>query len=494
MSVGVVAGIDSSTQSCTIELRDAGTGALIGRGSAPHPVTHPPVSEQPVRSWWGALVTALRLAVRDAGVSTADIDAVSVAAQCHGLVMLDASGHPLRDVKLWNDTTSAPQARALVDALGAPAWADAVGSVPTAAFTITKLAWVAEHEPHLLADLVTVLLPHDYLTWRLTGRAATDRSEASGTGYYAAHEARWREDLLTRFVSADVDWSAVLPDVLGPSEPAGEVTSGAAEALGLRTGVVVGAGAGDQHAGALGLGMVPGEVTYGLGTSGVVSTVSPRPVHDPTGWVDGVADAAGGYLPLVCTLNATKVTDTFARLLGVDHTELARLALAAPTDAPRPTLAAFLDGERSPDRPAATGLLGGLSTATTREGLALAAHEGVLLGLLRGHAAVRSAGAAADGAVVVAGGGARSVAYRQVLADLLGAPVYTRDAPEATARGACIQAAAVLAEVDVRTVRDAWTPSTTSTTDPRGPVPTVIREHYLRLAGDRSLEPLEGPA
>ncbi|WP_155859367.1 xylulokinase [Cellulomonas sp. KRMCY2] len=486
--MGVVAGIDSSTQSCTVELRDALTGVLIGQGRAPHPPTYPPISEQPAHAWWQALVVALGAAVSAAGISGREIDAVSVAAQCHGLVMLDASGELLRDVKLWNDTTSAPQATAMVELLGAATWADAVGSVPTAAFTITKLAWVAEREPHLLTRLAQVMLPHDYLTFRLTGRAVTDRSEASGTGYYAAHEGRWRYDLLDRLVSPDVDWPAVLPVVLEPGEPAGQVTRAAAEVLGLRPDVVVGPGAGDQHAGALGIGMAPGEVLYSLGTSGVVISVSPDPVHDPTGWVDGVADAAGGYLPLVCTLNATKVTDTIGRILGVDHTELARLALAAPVDEERPTLAAFLDGERSPDRPRATGLLGGLTTATTREGLALSAYEGVLLGLLRGHDAIRAAGATADGAVLVAGGGARSAAYRQVLADLLGAPVYTRDAPEATARGACIQAAAVLSRADIGTVRDSWTPPTTSTTIPRAAVPDAVRERYLALAEDRTFD------
>lgn len=480
--MGVVAGVDSSTQSCTVELRDADDGRLLGAGRSPHPATAPPVSEQDPEDWWSALRLALAAALDQAGLTADRIDAVSIAAQCHGLVLLDEADRVLRAAKLWNDTTSAPQAAAMVADLGASGWAQAVGSVPTAAFTITKLAWVAAHESALLDRARRVLLPHDWLTSRLTGEAVTDRSEASGTGYFAAHEDRYRTDLLERWVRSDRDWAPMLPRVAGPDEAVGRADTRAATALGLRRDVLVGAGAGDQHAGALGIGIGPGQVLYSLGTSGVVMTTSATPVHDGTGWVDGVADATGGWLPLMCSLNSTKVTDTVARLLGVDLPGLAALALAAERRPDRMVLAAYLDGERTPDRPDARGLLGGLRSDVTREELALAAHEGVILGLLRGHRAIRAAGAAADGEVVVAGGGARSAAYRQVLADALGRPVSTRDAPEATARGAAIQAAAVLAGAPVTTVRDSWAPATTTTTDPAAALPESVLDRYRALA------------
>lgn len=480
--MGVVAGVDSSTQSCTVELRDAQDGTLLGVGRAPHPATTPPVSEQTVDAWWSAFEHAFAAALADAGVASEDVRAISVAAQCHGLVALDADGRALRPVKLWNDTTSSPQASRMVAELGTARWADAVGSVPTAAFTITKLAWVAEHEPELLDRVATVLLPHDYLTWRLTGRAVTDRSEASGTGYYAAHEGRWLPELLTRFVSDRVEWQVVLPEVLGPDEPAGRAVTADARRLGLREDVVVGPGAGDQHAGALGIGLRPHQVLYSLGTSGVVMTTSPGSVHDHSGWVNGVADAAGGYLPLVCTLNCTKVTDFAARLLGVDLAELSRLALAAPSRDDRPVLVAFLDGERSPALADARGLLGGLRSDTTREEVARAAFEGVLLGLVRGQRAIEAAGPDVSGDVLVVGGGSRSPAYRQLLADLLGRPVHQRDVPEATARGACVQAAAVLHEASVVGVRDEWQPPDVGVNEPREPVSDAIRERYLDLA------------
>ncbi|WP_369133979.1 xylulokinase [Modestobacter sp. I12A-02662] len=474
--------MDSSTQSCTVELRDADDGRLLGTGRAPHPVTYPPRSEQHPSAWWEALRLALAAATDQARVPVTDIDAMSVAAQCHGLVALDAADEVIRPAKLWNDTTSADEARELVARLGAPAWVRSIGLTPTAALTISKLRWLARHEPENLRRLRSVMVPHDWLTSRLTGRRTTDRSDASGTGYYSAAESRWRTDLLEEFVSDEVDWAAALPDVLGPSEPSGTVTSAAAAELGLRPDVVVGPGGGDQHLGAVGLGLRTGDVTYSLGTSGVVLALSEAPVLDERGWVDGVADATGAYLPLVCTLNATKVTDTVARWLGVPVTELSELALQADRSGPRPVLVAYLDGERSPSLPGARGLLGGLTTSTTREQIALSAFEGVLLGLVRGEEALRACGVPVDGTVVVAGGGGRSPAYRQVLADLTGRPVHTVDAPEATARGACVQAAAVLSGADVRDVRDDWRPPVTSATEPsRTPVRSV-RDDYTDLA------------
>lgn len=479
----VVAGVDSSTQSCTVELRDADSGALIGSGRVAHPPTNPPQSEQDATRWWDALQRALAVAVADAGIDASEIRAISVAAQCHGLVMLGRDGRPLRSVKLWNDTTSAPQSLRLVEEMGVAGWVQAVGSVPAPAFTITKLAWMREHEPEHLKALAAVLVPHDYLTYRLTGSFVTDRSDASGTGYYASHEQRWRTDLLERFVDPAVDWAAVLPAVLGPNARAGTVTRSVASQLGLRDDVIVGAGAGDQHAGAAGLGMRDGEVAYSLGTSGVVMTHCANPVFDEAGYVNGVANISGGYLPLVCTLNSTKVTDTMARLLGVTLEDLAQLALATPDREGRPVFAAYLDGERSPSRPGARGILASLSNETTREELALAAFEGVLFGLVRGHERISALGGDAGGTVLAIGGGARSRAYRQVLADVLGTEVVVRDAQEATARGSAVQAAAVLAGRGVSEVQQAWAPPVVSSTEPRSASwARRARERYETLA------------
>lgn len=480
--MGIVLGIDSSTQSCTVEFRDADTGNLFASARTPHPQTHPPVSEQDPKAWWEALVQAVQTALKSGPVRAREVSAISVAAQGHGLVALDDKSNVIRPVKLWNDTTSAPNSAAMVERMGIETWAQLIGSVPTAAFTISKLAWLAEHEPANLARIRTVLLPADWVTYRMTGRAMTERSNASGTGYYSAANDQWLTDVLATFVSADVDWAASLPTVVEPALPAGDLTNEAAEQLGLPPGIPVGPGANDQAAAFLGLGMTAGDVLFSLGTSGVVMTSCPQPVHDTLGRFDGVSDAAGGFLPLGCTLNATKVTDTIARLLHVDWDQMATMALIAPDDPDRPVLAAFFDGERTPNRPNATGILAGLTNDTTRESLARAAYEGVLLGLIEAEHIIRSAGVETRGATVVAGGGARSVAYRQLLADLRNRPVIRLDAPEATARGAAVQAAAVLRQANVLDVARAWQPSVVDETFPRHAQAEAIRSRYQRLA------------
>lgn len=485
--MSIVAGVDSSTQSTKVVLRDSETGRVLGQGRAPHPVTSPPVSEQDPEAWWTAFTAALARAVSAAGVPASDIAAISVAAQCHGLVPIDAHDRVIRPAKLWNDTTSAPDAAELLGRLAPAEWARRTGSVPTAAFTITKLAWLRRNEPDHFAALRRVLLPHDWLNFRLTGRAATDRSEASGTGWFDSISGLYDQELLA-LIDPEIDWEPMLPRVLQPDEPAGTVVPEVARALGLRPGVVVGPGAGDQHASALGLGVASGDIVYSLGTSGVVFTVSDVRPADEAGIIDGVADAAGGHLPLVSTLNSAKVTDSMARLLGVDHAGLSALALSAPLDEDRPVFAAFLDGERKPNRPAARGVLYGLDSETSRESLALAAFEGVLFGLLRGQRALEAAGVPVDGDVLAVGGLASSEAATQVLANATGRPVAATAAPEAVAAGAAVQAAAVLHGSTVRTVRDAWRPERRIVAEPAAVASDSAFERYLRLSDWAGME------
>lgn len=481
--IDVVAGVDSSTQSCTVELRTLVAGDLVGTGRAPHPVTFPPVSEQHPDAWWQALVIAMREASEAASVAHAEgvrIIGISVGAQCHGLVALDSDDAVIRPAKLWNDTTSAPQSRALVEAYGTEWWMQEIGVVPSTALTITKLAWMQEHEPDAVARIARLCVPHDWLTYRLTGRHVTDRSDASGTGYFSADTMAWRTDILTPVI-AERDWTPLLPQVLEPDEAAGRVTAAAAAELGLDPSCIVGAGGGDQHLAAQGIGLAEGDIAYSLGTSGVVFATTSSPVKDPTGGIDGVANVTGGYLPLVCTLNATKVTDTIGRLLGVGHEELSRLALDAPLRPDRPVLAAYLDGERSPRLPWAQGMLSGITTGTTREQLALSAFEGVALGLVRGERMLRAQGIEVTGRTLLIGGGARARAYRQVIADLTGRPALTVDAPEGTARGAAIQASAVVRGVSVSAVTREWQPAQTSCTLPVDDRNDVWNR-YLRVA------------
>ena len=440
----VVLGVDSSTQSTKVEARALDSGALLAVGRAPHPPTSAPRSEQHPDRWWEAIVDA----IGQLGDVRRDVVAVSIGAQQHGLVVLDDDDAVIRPAKLWNDTTSAPEAAQLVADRGRGWWADRAGSVPVASFTVTKVAWMRAHEPELHARIAHVMLPHDYLAWRLTGAHVTDRGDASGTGW-------WGPDGYDRDVLDLVGLNAaVLPRVCAPFEIVGTVAMSVAAELGLPGGVVVGPGTGDNMAAALGLALRPGDAAVSIGTSGTVFCVSSRRTADATGAVAGFADATGRYLPLVCTLNAARVTETVAHWLNVDLGVLSELALRASGEGA--ILVPYLDGERTPDLPDATGLFAGLRTSTTREDLALGAFDGVLCGLLEGRDALVSAGADATGRLHLVGGGARSPAYRQRLADLAGCAVVVPDVDEVVATGACVQAAAVHGHEDERAVTERW--------------------------------------
>jgi xylulokinase len=434
----MVAGVDSSTQSTKVEVRDLETGDVVARGSAPHPGTIPPRSEQDPHAWWVAFETAW------AAVGSPRVEAISVAGQQHGMVVLDADRQVVRPAKLWNDTETAPDAGWLIKQLpgGAADWAAAVGSVPVAAFTATKLSWLHRSEPDNWAKLAHVLLPHDWMTFRLCGHLVTDRGDASGTGYWSPSTGEYRWDLLS-IIDNDLDWTTVVPRV-----------AGAVEVVGEWSGAKVACGTGDNMAAALGLGLQPGIAVLSLGTSGTAYTISDHPTADVTGAVAGFADATGRYLPLACTLNATKVTDAVARLLGVDHAEFDRLALAAPAGAGGLTLLPYFDGERTPNLPKSTGLLNGLRSDVSREQIARAAVEGVVCGLLD---ALDALGAQAPvTSVRLVGGGARSAAFRAVVADLCDLPVMLADAEEAVAAGACVQAAAIALAVAHGDVVERW--------------------------------------
>jgi xylulokinase len=483
----VIAGVDSSTQSTTVALYDADDGRALATASAPHPPTTPPVSEQNPHDWWTALGIALDSAKTKARVASDDITGISVAAQCHGLVVMDSRGAVIRPAKLWNDTTAEAQADWLHTKFATEEWVRRIGSLPSPAFTIAKLVWLAEREPDNFRSTRRILLPHDWLTLQLTGEFVTDRSDASGTGYYSASRGVYDEDILA-FIDPERDWLPMLPAVHDPDRAAGRVLPGVADELGISLAATVGPGSGDQQSSAVGLGAEPSDIVFVFGTSGVVYALSPSQVLDPRGDVNCVANASGGYQPLVCTLNATKVTDAFARLLAVDYDELGRLALAAPSTPDRPVLAAYLDGERSPDRPRSRGVLGGFSSAITREELALAAFEGVVLGLAEGYDNLERIGAPIGGRVIASGGGASSPAYLQVLADTIGTEVLTVSTPEPVARGAAIQVAAIVAETPLAEVQTEWKPTATVAAAPRHQPDPTVRDRYHTAAAWTGLD------
>lgn len=473
--MALVAGVDSSTQSTKVVLHDLDTGELIAQASNPHPPTSPPVSEQDPNTWWDALAASFEAL----DPLRSDVAAISVGAQQHGLVLLDTEGCVLRPAKLWNDTTSAAQAERLATALSPRTWALSCGSVPVPAFTITKLAWVLDNEPELATKIARVMLPHDYLTWRLSGEHVTDRGDASGTGWFDPAANSYRPELLATVVDDPDAWIAKLPRVLGPTETAGIVTDAAADALGLPAGIPVGCGSGDNMAAALGLGLDAGDVAISLGTSGTVYARSDVPARDPSGTIAGFADATGEFLPLVCTLNATKVSDAVARWLDVTPDDLSTLALnATESPADRPVLVPYFDGERTPNRPDATGQWSGLRPDTSREALALSTFDGVLCGLLDGLDALRAAGIATDGNILLIGGGANSPAYRQRAADLTGRPVAVPDGEQLVATGTAVQAAAIVLGTDAATLARAWAGTSTVIVEPAADDGAAVRAAY----------------
>jgi xylulokinase len=444
----LVAGVDTSTQACKVVVRDAATGALVREGRA----AHPDGTEVAPRHWEDALRRAL-----DAAGGLDGVEAVAVGGQQHGMVCLDADGEVVRDALLWNDTRSADAATALIGELGdgdedagRRAWADAVGVVPVASLTAAKLRWLADAEPGCADATAAVCLPHDWLSWRLAGAGSgrggldalvTDRGDASGTAYFSAEAGAYREDLLALALRGR---TPRLPRVAGPAEAVGAVDP----AWGAAPGAVLGPGTGDNAAAALGLAAREGDVVVSLGTSGVVGAVSETATHDPTGIVAGFADATGRHLPLVVTLNAAQVLDATARLLGVDHDELARLALTAPSGADGLVLVPYLGGERTPDRPLATGALHGLTQRTmTPAHLARAAVEGLLCGLADGIDALVAQGAVPR-RVLLVGGAARSEAVQRLAPAVLGHPVVVPAPSEYVADGAARQAAWVLSGAD----------------------------------------------
>jgi xylulokinase len=462
----LVAGIDSSTQACKVVIRDAETGALLRQGRAAHPAG----TEVDPEAWW----QALRQALAEAG-GLDDVSAVSIGGQQHGMICLDEDGTVVRPALLWNDTRSAAAAADLVAERGSQFWAQAVGSVPLASFTIAKLRWLAEHEPAHAARTVAVCLPHDWLSWRLARELGaqpgiealvTDRSDASGTGYFDGRSGQYRTDLLV----AALGHQALLPTVLGPAAVGYRVDRPAGELL-------IGPGAGDNAAAVLGV-QLGGDVLVSLGTSGVACARSDLPPADASGLVAGFSDATGAFLPLVCTLNAARVLDAAARLLGVGPDEFSRLALSAAPGADGLTVVPYLEGERTPNRPDATGAVHGLTLASaTPASLARAAVEGMLCGLADGLTALAGQGVSVAGVQLV-GGAARSEAVRRIAPTVFGVPVRVPVPGEYVADGAARQAAWVLAGT---AAPPAWPQPAPERFD--GPVTAGLRQRYADAAG-----------
>ena len=429
--MAAVIGVDSSTQSCKVLVVDSDSGTILHDATT----SHPDGTEVHPEAWWDALRSSLDQ------VDLSGVEAVAIGAQQHGLVALGADGEVLRPALLWNDTRSAPQAVAMIQHFGAEELAKRTGSVPVASFTATKLAWVKEHEPHLAKQIAAVALPHDWLTWRLRGygpkgrsplgpqldELVTDRSDASGTGYFSPVTNSYDDEILD-FV---LGHRPVLPRVLGPSD-----TAGVSEA-----GWVVGAGGGDNAMAALGLDARQGDVVMSFGTSGTVFATTSTPANDPSGTVAGFADAAGGFLPLVATLNATRAIDAVRGLLGLSWEEFSQAISKSAPGSGGLSVLPFFDGERMPNLPDSTGLVGGITRSNlTPENMSRAVVEAVVSNLSAGLDAISHQTERLTRLMVI-GGGAQNVGVQQVVSETVPLPVIVPEPGEYVAYGAATQAA-----------------------------------------------------
>ena len=420
----LVAGVDSSTQSVKIVVRDLATGDLVKESKVPHPDG----TECDPRDWQSAFTRAISEVDE-----LKDVAALSIGGQQHGAVVLDENGTPVRKALLWNDTRSAKEAEDLNKEFGgAQATADAVGSALVASFTATKLRWIADHEPDNAKRIAAVCLPHDYLSWTLTGSDKlsgifTDRSDASGTGYFDSRNNIYREDFLKIALRGH---EVQVPKVLKPNEFGGEFR-----------GIPIAPGAGDNAGAALGVGAEPGDVVVSLGTSGTAFAVSETSTHDATGSVAGFADATGKFLPLVCTLNAARILDAACKLLKVSHDELANLALSASAGANGLTLLPYFEGERTPNRPNARGTLHGLSLNNSDPAnIARAYIEGMLCGLADAVFSLEKLDVAVN-RILLVGGAAKNPAVPEIASSIFGRKVIVPPPGEYVANGAARQAA-----------------------------------------------------
>jgi xylulokinase len=462
----LVAGVDCSTQSTKVVVIDADSGEVVGLGQAGHSVsgtggareTHPEV-------WW----EALRSALAQTKVA-AEVSAISVAGQQHGLVCLDAAGVPVRPAMLWNDTRSASDAARLLEALGgATTWAARIGVVPVASFTATKWAWLRRREPQSVARTAAIRLPHDFLTERLTGAGVTDRGDASGTAWWSTETESYVGSVLDLpEIALAVE---LLPRVLWPDEPAGTVTQAAADATGLRAGIVVGPGTGDNMGAALGLGLAPGAPVLSLGTSGTVYMVSTTRTADPTGSVAGFADATGRFLPLAATLNCTLAVDRMAAWLGLSRDDV------APSDGV--VVLPYFDGERTPNLPGAAAAILGLRHETNPRSILMATYEGAVMGLLDAMQTIDASSSGVDPAapLTLIGGGAKGATWQQVARRLTGRAVRVPAAGEFVAIGAAAQGTAVLRGVTPESVAAGWRTDAGVLLEPMARDDDVIARH-----------------
>lgn len=435
-------GVDSGTQSTKALVIEAKSGQVLGEGAAKYgllPNLPPGAKEQHPDLWVKALIKSVQEALKAAKASASEVVALGVSGQQHGFVPLDAAGKVIRPAKLWCDTTTAEECAAITAAVGGPkATLKAIGNAVLPGFTAGKILWLKRHEPENFARLATVLLPHDYLNFWLTGARFMEFGDASGTALMDVRKRQW-SDAVVRAI--DPELAGKLPTLSPSDEPAGRLTAAAARKLGLNEGILVSAGGGDNMMGAIGTGNTrEGVVTASLGTSGTIYACASKPVVDPQGEIAAFCDSGNQWLPLLCTMNVTVATEMVRNDFGLDHAAFEKAAAKAPVGSDGLLLLPYLEGERTPNVPDGTGVFFGVRPQTfTASHFARAAMEGVTLGMNYGLRRLAQLGVKAT-QVRATGGGARSKLWRQIMADCFQAEVVTLKVAEGAAFGAALQA------------------------------------------------------
>jgi D-xylulose kinase len=435
-------GIDSGTQSTKVLILDANRGKVIAASAEAYdliPDLPPGAKEQHPHTWRDATQKAVRKALALAAARPGEVKAIGVSGQQHGFVPLDQNGQVIRPAKLWCDTSTAVECEEIMDKLGGlKATLRALGNAMLPGFTAPKILWLKKREPKNYARLATVLLPHDYLNFWLTGEKVMEYGDASGTALLDVNTRHWSDKVLC---AIDSELRGKLPPLMPSDQPAGRLQPAAAKALGLGTDVLVSAGGGDNMMGAIGTGNTrQGVITASFGTSGTIYACSEKPVIDPAGEIAAFCDSTNRWLPLLCTMNVTVATEMVRHDFGMDVKTFDATVARARPGADGLILLPYLEGERTPNLPDGTGVFCGVSPKTfTAEHFARAAMEGVTLGMNYGLRRLAELGVKPK-QIRATGGGANSKVWRQMMADIFNTEVVTLKVSEGAAYGAALQA------------------------------------------------------
>ena len=438
----LVLGVDSGTQSTKVLVVNTRDGAVLGEGTRAYGLIAglpPGAKEQHPRTWRDAARSAIQDALRQARASAAEIAAIGVSGQQHGFVPLDKAGEVIRPAKLWCDTSTAPECDQITNKLGGvKAVIEEIGNAILPGFTASKILWLKRKEPGNYARLATVLLPHDYLNFWLTGNKVMEYGDASGTALLDVKKRQWSRAVIQ---AIDPALERALPPLAASDQPAGTLQESTARELGLSEKVLVSAGGGDNMMGAIGTGnTVAGVVTASFGTSGTIYACSERPVIDSQGEIAAFCDSTNRWLPLLCTMNVTVATEMVRTDFDMTHEQFADVAAKAPAGSDGLLLLPYLEGERTPNVPHGTGVWFGANPKTFAAAhFARAAMEGVTLGMNYGLRRLRQLGVKPR-QIRVTGGGAKSKFWRQIMADVFDAEVVTVKVSEGAAYGAALQA------------------------------------------------------